>query len=1034
MHRKIILFAFFLVLVSFAYSESISIIGSAEKFDKILIDGKEAYTTADLYKSDVFIASDKYLYGSSTGTVNVKVYFQAKRAGNYTFGLQTKGKSIILKNLETGKGTGKIDQTGSTIKPTETFFVDEKTKEITFTLVFNPATTGLQEEFDIIVYNDLGAEVARLDPFLSGWLYRIPITIQAKTAYAPYTFLLNLTPAILGDKNQGFWNNQKADGTDIRFAAYSDGTTLYPYQRIYYVHDRNATFTISMPSIPAMDYNIFMYYGNAAATDVNEFVVDGNFDNFEDGQYTTNPTWTVDGGTADVNTLAKYDGTYGFKLNAGETTVHATLPDTNSIMKLSAWIYSPADGGGCARFMKLSEGATSLIYVKLNANCDEGRGIYDYNSDSLYHKIYITSASTWYRLEIDYFKGWPTANYIIYNTAGAVIANFTGTVNTVGNPTRVQLSASNTVTGYYDDFNANYPQFHYIIDANETATSEFTYNVNGFLDPENGINSINVDFNDLSTYAETTPVSWKWQSNSVQFSTDQNTTKAYTIAADYNVCYDVNAINDLNVYFVSERCKTVTVSQAAQGLGISYDINHYLTTDVNVLFKGTGTGTVTNWYWQYDGAYFGSTQNSQKIFTAANSDANICVTAKIGDINKTKCTRHYVSEIMVKIPIKESDGVTLITPFGLIVNSVPPQTYSGLVADTNYFNFSASNTTYNLTVDANDTLYFDRIYAFSTATANYTLQPYLADATTGTSIKIITLNEINNTTIGNVTVSIYKNLSVVGRVLIESIVTDSKGEAFTSGVINNEYEYEVYYQGIYIDTFDITVTSTTIYISFNPSVISTLPDGVSATVTFNPAITGLYEVTATTQFQQTFNYLGATATSIRVLAKQIDVNGIVYDANLYSNYITIGITSGYTNTIIRGTQLSGWDENLMIKIYAEICFSDGNCYQRTQSYKSPNSSVAGETWKILTKGVWTDLGCTGETCPFLMLMSLLISISVVSYLAITNPLPEVGNHLGIVFILVLGLFVVINWLHWAIWLIAALATFFISTVSREAMK
>ena len=69
-----------------------------------------------------------------------------------------------------------------------------------------------------------------------------------------------------------------------------------------------------------------------------------------------------------------------------------------------------------------------------------------------------------------------------------------------------------------------------------------------------------------------------------------------------------------------------------------------------------------------------------------------------------------------------------------------------------------------------------------------------------------------------------------------------------------------------------------------------------------------------------------------------------------------------------------------------------------------------------------------------MLLSLLISICVVSWLAVTNPLPEVGNHLGIVFIIVLGIFVVINWLHWALWLAAALATFFISTVSREAVK
>ncbi|MEM4584643.1 MAG: DUF2341 domain-containing protein [Ignisphaera sp.] len=105
--------------------------------------------------------------------------------------------------------------------------------------------------------------VARGDSWLSGWLYRIPITITERSGNTLTDYQVLVTLDTVSLISQGKMRN---DCGDIRFTD-SDGITLLNYWIESGCNSANTRIWVKVPNIPAnSNKTIYLYYGNPSAT------------------------------------------------------------------------------------------------------------------------------------------------------------------------------------------------------------------------------------------------------------------------------------------------------------------------------------------------------------------------------------------------------------------------------------------------------------------------------------------------------------------------------------------------------------------------------------------------------------------------------------------------------------------------------------------------------------------------------------------------------------------------------------------------
>ncbi|MBC8521315.1 MAG: DUF2341 domain-containing protein [Methanomicrobia archaeon] len=140
------------------------------------------------------------------------------------------------------------------------------------------------------------------------WKYYKAITVKENSGktLTNYQVLVELNPS-------NFPANAKSDGSDLRFEDES-GKELSSWIEEWNSGVKKAKIWVKVPSIPANgETKIKMYYGNPSAGAVS----DGDkvfefFDDFEDGDFTNNPTWSkVRGSDASITTI---DGDHWIKL------------------------------------------------------------------------------------------------------------------------------------------------------------------------------------------------------------------------------------------------------------------------------------------------------------------------------------------------------------------------------------------------------------------------------------------------------------------------------------------------------------------------------------------------------------------------------------------------------------------------------------------------------------------------------------------------------------------------------------------------
>ena len=367
--------------------------------------------------------------------------------------------------------------------------------------------------------------------------------------------------------------------------------------------------------------------------------------------------------------------------------------------------------------------------------------------------------------------------------------------------------------------------------------------------------------------------------------------------------------------------------------------------------------------------------------------------------------------VTVQVP---KDEITLasVTPFDIVVSVLKNTVLQDKTTPQEVYVFSNTVSYYQFLIDADG--YLSRKYHVQLKgdENSLVLTPYLVDDSNGASMTLKTVNYVTNKRIPGVEVKIYRNFENAGKVLVEQVVTDAKGEALVSGLPNYSYEYEVYYNGKLVDVQDITVTSTTIVISFNPAqTTAVLPIG-TASVNFYPQ-GGLLDE-STWIITQTIS-IDANAPSVdRVLiyATETDANKQTSDVNLYVKTInSVGVGTTVFNSIdLNGDLTPAWDNNNNLVITVVIVYSDGSSYAWQQVYVKKIGTQALNVWSILTSNMFAIVGCDeGKPCGILILIAVFFTIFIIAALVTTTPLRNPA-HVTLVSIIPIIFFTVLGWL------------------------
>jgi len=119
------------------------------------------------------------------------------------------------------------------------------------------------------------------------WKYRRAITIQSDNALTDYQILVQLNSI-----NFDF-SKANPDGSDIRFVDEDDATKLSYWIEEWNASSQTAKIWVKVPSIPAGEKTIYLYYNNSdAVSESDGGAVFEFFDDFEDGVIDTSK-WTV---------------------------------------------------------------------------------------------------------------------------------------------------------------------------------------------------------------------------------------------------------------------------------------------------------------------------------------------------------------------------------------------------------------------------------------------------------------------------------------------------------------------------------------------------------------------------------------------------------------------------------------------------------------------------------------------------------------------------------------------------------------------
>lgn len=454
----------------------------------------------------------------------------------------------------------------------------------------------------VIDANQYTSNGIEMDINSGGWLYAIFVRTYADNSVYG---LMNKVCNISNDcTNQNNWVNEtllKLSGT-----GHCTGGSGYPSNPVL-IHDANDSMHLAYtcPNTGVNDYNYMVYFDSVGWSET-EYIDDhysehSRLDLTVDANYTPHVVFSTIGST---------DCNYGKRIQAGGSASWK-FTDLANEYNTAGWSTITADekSNVYAMWVSGTYPDTNLFYKKFDASTQTWGTTWDVNNDEATYNF--------------------TPNLIEYPKNGYLDYAY-----------RVQASAPYWVVWDYNTYTA--------LTADYSTVFEYTA-----LDPENGINSLDVNFFDASSYGNVSPIAWYWLEDDVNVSTDQNITRTYSSVGDYNVCFHVFAQevgestieNDMH-------CETIDINQYPQDVNFTWT-PIFPDPQETVNFSGSATddGSISHWFWTKNGAYFADNQTPSTTFEG--QDYEVCLIANDDDdLNKSKC---YALEVAGTLNIQFFD-------------------------------------------------------------------------------------------------------------------------------------------------------------------------------------------------------------------------------------------------------------------------------------------------------------------------------------------------------------------------------------------
>ena len=392
--------------------------------------GEEFFIQNNLIESDYILGHDKLFYGSSQGVARVKLYVASKFVDKEMFiGVETKTKDVSIDSFGK-KGDAvksKSNKDGKIFVTPTTYEIQDELAIFDFNIVYDPKVIGFEEKMDFILYDSGMNEIARADPYLSGFDRRYPINFNSVHS----EILIGGTETINGISTTGWtctdtnsiavgWNNlTTVTELDLNITGTCPNGTVNIQFKDKFAIPANTAFT----STDTNGYYIYTMAASRASPLRNLRNVYWEYDSWEDGQYTTNPTWTQGGGAVTVQTTTVAQGSYAPFFNS--VNDNARL-DRDQNAGIGSGIYEY-----WVRATDVDEGAGSYENsLQLATTGNTANAVAIAINQSLFKSMNCTGncaletaavVDTWYKLKVMYIDDGTTFDVNLYSVNNVLL-------------------------------------------------------------------------------------------------------------------------------------------------------------------------------------------------------------------------------------------------------------------------------------------------------------------------------------------------------------------------------------------------------------------------------------------------------------------------------------------------------------------------------------------------------------------------------------------------------------------------------------